>query len=186
MGTVLTYTPEKYMDKDVVLVEVQYRLGPLGWLSLNTDEVPGNAGLFDQIEGLKWTQKFVKYFGGNPNSVTIAGESAGSASVSTLLLVPQARGMFELKAFLLISLQHYCLIKGLFHRAIGQSGSILAPWALDRKPVESARRIAEIAGCTLDPYLALLECLRTIDAKNITNAYFDYMVRELITRLSRL
>jgi carboxylesterase type B len=106
LGSVLTYSAEKYMDKDVVLVEVQYRLGPLGWLSLNTDEVPGNAGLFDQIEGLKWTQKFVKYFGGNPNSVTIAGESAGSASVSTLLLAPQARGKFELLAFILISSQY--------------------------------------------------------------------------------
>jgi len=158
LGSVLTYSAEKYMDKDVVLVEVQYRLGPLGWLSLNTDEVPGNAGLFDQIEGLRWTQKFVKYFGGNPNSVTIAGESAGSASVSTLLLAPQARG--------------------LFHRAIGESGSILAPWALDRKPVEAARRIAEIAGCPLEPYLSLLECLRLIDAKNITNAYFDYMAED--------
>jgi carboxylesterase type B len=109
LGSVLTYSAEKYMDKDVVLVEVQYRLGPLGWLSLNTDEVPGNAGLFDQIEGLRWTQKFVKYFGGNPNSVTIAGESAGSASVSTLLLAPQARGRFTFQSFILISLQQYCL-----------------------------------------------------------------------------
>ena len=82
------------MDKDVVLVEVQYRLGPLGWLSLNTDEIPGNAGIFDQIEGLKWTRKFVKYFGGDPNCVTIAGESAGGASVSMLMLAPQARGSF--------------------------------------------------------------------------------------------
>ena len=82
------------MDKDVVLVEVQYRLGPLGWLSLNTDEIPGNAGIFDQIEGLKWTRKFVKYFGGDLNCVTIAGESAGGASVSMLMLAPQARGTF--------------------------------------------------------------------------------------------
>jgi carboxylesterase type B len=94
IGSVLTYSAEKFMDKDVVLVEVQYRLGPLGWLSLNTDEIPGNAGIFDQIEGLKWTRKFAKYFGGDPNCVTIAGESAGGASVSMLMLAPQARGTF--------------------------------------------------------------------------------------------
>ena len=81
------------MDQEVVLVEVQYRLGPLGFLSLDTDEVPGNAGIFDQIEGLRWTKKFIKFFGGDPDCVTIVGESAGSASVSLLLLAPQARGV---------------------------------------------------------------------------------------------
>ena len=80
------------MDRDIVLVEVQYRLGPLGFLSLNTDDIPGNAGMFDQIEGLRWVQKFIKYFGGDPNCVTLAGQSAGGASVTTLLLAPPARG----------------------------------------------------------------------------------------------
>ena len=88
------YGGDKYMDQDVVLVEVQYRLGPLGFLSLNTDEIPGNAGIFDQIEALRWTNQFIKYFGGDPNCVTIVGESAGSASVGLLLLAPQARGKF--------------------------------------------------------------------------------------------
>jgi carboxylesterase type B len=83
------------MDHDVVLVEVQYRLSALGWLSLDTDEVPGNAGLFEMIEGLRWVQKHIKNFGGDPNRVTIFGESAGAASVSALLLTPQARGSFK-------------------------------------------------------------------------------------------
>ena len=69
----------------------------LGFLSLNTDEIPGNAGIFDQIEGLRWVQKFIKYFGGDPNCVTIVGESAGSASVSLLLLAPQAKGNISRK-----------------------------------------------------------------------------------------
>ena len=59
---------------------------------MNTDEIPGNAGLFDQIEGLRWVKKNIKYFGGDPNCVTIVGESAGSASVALLLLAPQAQG----------------------------------------------------------------------------------------------
>lgn len=80
------------MDKDVVMVSVQYRLGPLGWLSLDTDDIPGNAGIFDQIEGLRWVQQFIKYFGGDPNCVTVSGESAGAMSSSMILLAPQTRG----------------------------------------------------------------------------------------------
>jgi len=61
---------------------------------LDTDEIPGNAGIFDQIEALRWVQKYITHFGGDPAKVTIAGESAGSASVSLLLLAPQAKGLF--------------------------------------------------------------------------------------------
>ena len=59
---------------------------------MDTDEIPGNAGIFDQIEALRWVQKYITSFGGDPEKVTIAGESAGSASVSLLLLAPQAKG----------------------------------------------------------------------------------------------
>jgi carboxylesterase type B len=54
--------------------------------------VPGNAAIFDQIEALRWVNKFVEHFGGDPNQITIVGESAGSASVTLLLLAPQTRG----------------------------------------------------------------------------------------------
>ena len=59
---------------------------------MDTDEVPGNAGMFDQIEGLRWVQKFIKYFGGDPNKVTIMGQSAGGASVGFLMVAPQTQG----------------------------------------------------------------------------------------------
>ena len=64
----------------------------LGFLSFDTDEVPGNAAIFDQIEALRWVNKNIRAFGGDPNQVTIAGESAGSASVTLLMLAPQAKG----------------------------------------------------------------------------------------------
>ena len=63
-----------------------------GFLSFETDEVPGNAGIFDQIEALRWVNKNIRAFGGDPNRITIAGESAGSVSVTLLLLAPQAKG----------------------------------------------------------------------------------------------
>ncbi len=75
-----------------LILELFVIFSPKGFLSFDTDDVPGNAGIFDQVEALRWVNKYVEYFGGDPNEITIAGESAGSASVSLLLLAPQARG----------------------------------------------------------------------------------------------
>lgn len=160
-GQALEYMPGRFMEEDVVLVVIQYRLGPLGFLSFDTDEVPGNAGIFDQIESLHWVQKHIKYFGGNKEKVTIAGESAGSASVSILLLAKQA--------------------KGLFHAAIGESGSVLAEWAVDRdgRGKKASTRVAEIAGCPLEPYSELLNCVRHLDAQNLTDAYGEFRKEDL-------
>ena len=64
----------------------------LGFLSLDVADMPGNAGIYDMIESLRWIQKHIASFGGNPDDVTIFGESAGGASVGLLLLCQQARG----------------------------------------------------------------------------------------------
>lgn len=94
--------------KGVVLVTINYRLGPFGYLAHpalsaeSEDGVSGNYGVLDQIHALRWLRENVALFGGDPNRVTIFGESAGSWSVNVLQASPLARG--------------------LFHRAIGQSG----------------------------------------------------------------
>ena len=68
--------------------------------------------------------------------------------------------------------------KGLFHRAIGESGSVLAEWAIDRigRGKEGSLKIAEIAGCPLEPYQDLLSCVQNIDADLLTSAYRQYAV----------
>jgi carboxylesterase type B len=66
-------------------------IGEIGYLSLNTEEIPGNAGMADQVEALRWVQKFIHIFGGDKTKVTIVGESAGAASVGFLLLAPQSK-----------------------------------------------------------------------------------------------
>ncbi|MGN6374093.1 MAG: carboxylesterase/lipase family protein [Sphingomonas sp.] len=87
-------------DKGVVLVAIQYRLGILGFLShrgLAKEQggASGNYGLMDQIAALKWVQANIARFGGDPDNVTIFGESAGSQDVSLLLASPETKGLFE-------------------------------------------------------------------------------------------
>ena len=106
-GKFSDYGPDRLLKgNDIVMVSINYRVGLLGFLSLGSAEVPGNMGLLDQVMALKWIQRNIKNFGGDPNMITIAGESAGSYSVIYHMLSP--------------------LSKGLFHRAIAQSGTPLS------------------------------------------------------------
>jgi para-nitrobenzyl esterase len=102
------YNGKNLAKKGVVVVTINYRLGPLGFLvhpllsKESAHGTSGNYGLLDQIAALKWVQKNIAAFGGNPDRVTIFGQSAGSRSVSLLMMSP--------------------LSAGLFHRAIAESG----------------------------------------------------------------
>lgn len=82
---------------DVVVVTVNYRLGALGYLHLahRAEDAPGNLGLRDQLAALEWVRENIAAFGGNPDGVTLFGESAGAMSVGTLLGTPRARGLFS-------------------------------------------------------------------------------------------
>ena len=87
----------------LVIVTVQYRLGPLGWMrnaALRADaasdaERSGNFATLDLVRSLEWVRDNIAAFGGDPHRVTIFGESAGAANVYTLLLAPQAKGLFQ-------------------------------------------------------------------------------------------
>lgn len=79
---------------DVVVVAINYRLGTLGFLALDDGETNGNYGLADQITALEWVHLNIKDFGGDPDRITIFGQSAGAGSVRALLASPKARGKF--------------------------------------------------------------------------------------------
>lgn len=89
------YGPDFLIEKDVVVVAMNYRLGALGFLSLNHANCTGNAGLKDQLLALKWVQKNIKNFGGDPRKVTIFGESSGAVSVQLHKLSGASKGLFR-------------------------------------------------------------------------------------------
>lgn len=122
-GNAFLYGPDYLLPENIVIVTFNYRLGALGFLNTGTADAPGNAGLKDQLLALKWVRDNIEFFGGDPKEVTIAGQSAGSASVHYMLLSP--------------------LTKGLFKRAIAQSGVALNPWAITDIPNERAFRLGK-------------------------------------------
>ena len=83
------------MDYNAILVTVNYRLGPLGFLTLENDSMPGNLGLHDQILALQWVNDHIDKFGGDSQKITIFGESAGAMAVMYLLLSHQTQGLFS-------------------------------------------------------------------------------------------
>ena len=89
------YMPHYLIDEGVVLVRINYRLGPLGFLSLGSPSVSGNQGIRDMILALEWVQENIIHFGGDPEKVTIFGESAGGWAVFNLMVSPGAAGLFR-------------------------------------------------------------------------------------------
>ena len=88
-----------FLADGIVLVTLNYRLGPLGFLYLD-DDFPGaaetgNLAMLDQLAGLRWVRENIAAFGGDPDNVTVFGESAGGTSVAMLLAMPSATGMFH-------------------------------------------------------------------------------------------
>ncbi|XP_027953218.1 carboxylesterase 3-like isoform X4 [Eumetopias jubatus] len=135
---------------DVVVVTVQYRLGFLGFLSTGDEHAPGNWGFLDVVAALNWVQGNISPFGGDLNSVTILGASAGACIVSALVLSP--------------------LAAGLFHRAIAQSGIVTMPTLMDSNPRVLAQSFADSLGCSSASSAEMLQCLRqTANKEQILN-----------------
>ncbi|WP_041436584.1 carboxylesterase/lipase family protein [Thermus oshimai] len=94
------YRGHRLAEEGVLAVAPNYRLGPLGFLALPALEAEdpkavGNYGLLDLLEALRFVQRYIRHFGGDPNNVTLFGESAGGMLVCTLLATPEARGLFH-------------------------------------------------------------------------------------------
>ncbi|EHB05378.1 Carboxylesterase 2, partial [Heterocephalus glaber] len=96
LGTASSYDGSKLAaSENVVVVTIQYRLGVLGFFSTEDQHATGNWGFLDQVAALRWVQENIAHFGGNPDRVTIFGQSAGGVSVSSLVLSPMSQGLFH-------------------------------------------------------------------------------------------
>jgi len=89
------YVPTPLIKEDVVVVSVNYRLGALGFMTFGNDVAPGNLGIRDQIEALKWVKRHIIHFGGDPTMITVFGQSAGGVSSNALIMSPKTRGMIN-------------------------------------------------------------------------------------------
>ncbi len=130
-------------QSDIILVTVGYRTGLMGFVDLSYleggEDFPDapNLGLLDQIEALRWVQKNISAFGGDPDNVTIFGESAGGGSASLLPIIPQA--------------------KGLFRRAIAESGSVVLTFSKEECRDFTRRLIREAGTKKMSDLMALSE-----------------------------
>nr|XP_042133463.1 acylcarnitine hydrolase-like isoform X3 [Peromyscus maniculatus bairdii] len=133
--------------EDVVVVTVQYRLGILGFFSTGDEHARGNWGYLDQVAALHWVQKNIAHFGGNPDQVTIFGESAGGTSVSSHVVSPMS--------------------KGLFQRAIMESGVALMPDLISNNSEAVYTMVANSSGCEAVDSESLVHCLRNKSEEEI-------------------
>lgn len=161
-GAANHHPPNYLLEEDVVLVVPQYRLGAFGFLSTMSASIPGNAALLDCVLALNWVQSHITNFGGDPNRVTIFGQSAGAGIVSGLILSPSVPD-------------------SLFHGAIMQSGSAFGSWVVDERPEQNARDIARLGGCNENATLAQVNnCLMEMNVKTLVTAFTTHKVRFLL------
>ncbi|XP_011498519.1 PREDICTED: acetylcholinesterase [Ceratosolen solmsi marchali] len=146
-------------QSDTIVAAMQYRVGAFGFLYLSQyfeddGEAPGNMGLWDQAMALQWLKDNAKVLGGDPNRITIFGESAGGGSVSLHLMSPVTRGLVR--------------------RGILQSGTLNAPWSY--MSAEKANEVAQILvqDCNCNSSMLeenatrVMECMKSVDAKTIS------------------
>ncbi|KAG4072767.1 hypothetical protein HA402_005244 [Bradysia odoriphaga] len=141
------YGPDFFINEDVVLVTLNYRLGVFGFMSLGTPEYSGNMGLKDQNLAIKWIKNNIEQFGGDPDKITVFGHSAGACSTHYHVLSSKSNSLFK--------------------RAIAMSGSALNIWShyVPREHMLHMFMIANMAGQRLSTSKDLIEFINTVDAK---------------------
>ncbi|XP_012251342.2 esterase E4-like [Athalia rosae] len=159
-GGSAAFSPKYLLDQNIVLITPNYRLGVLGFLSTGDKYAPGNYGLKDMTLALKWVQQNVAEFGGDPEKVTICGQSTGAGTVELLTLSKST--------------------KGLFRSYITTSGSAFSIRSF--RPiatyVKRANQLGTFLGCPTGSSVLLIRCLKKLDASTIVNTKHLFYVWE--------
>ncbi|CAK1548591.1 unnamed protein product [Leptosia nina] len=135
----------------IVVITFNYRLGAHGFLCLGTEDVPGNAGMKDQVALLRWVKDNIERFGGNPEDITISGYSAGSSSVDLLMLSKTTDGLFQ--------------------RVIPESGANTAAFSIQSDPIKNAKEYAKLINFTnVEDFKALEEFFKTVPYDKLSSA----------------
>uniref|UniRef100_A0A0A9X8C1 Carboxylic ester hydrolase n=2 Tax=Lygus hesperus TaxID=30085 RepID=A0A0A9X8C1_LYGHE len=151
------------MDEDVILVAIHYRVNFFGFMTLGDTIFPGNFGLKDQLTALRWVKKNIASFGGDPNSVTLFGQSSGGECVHQLLRSPLVEK------------------EGLATRGVSDSGTINhmnSPMDAD-KARENTLNIIRGVGCDRSCSEEIRKCLQTVDAATLMEVYMDNYPTEI-------
>lgn len=148
------------MDVDIIVVSINYRLGPFGFLSTEDEYIPGNMGLKDQSLALKWVHKNIKYFGGDRNKITLMGVSSGGASVHYHYMSPMS--------------------KGLFQNGISFSSSATCPSKHTENSREKSKKLADSMNCPTESIPDMVSCLKSVSALSLARATRHFMVRLII------
>lgn len=141
---------EVIVRENVILVAFNYRIGIYGFLNLHTPDIPGNAGLRDQLAAFQWIKRNIAAFGGNSNDITLFGESAGAASIEF--------HMFS------------GLADGLFHRVIMESGTAFSDWSISEANETIVQRIAMKLGLHTNDKEIAIDYLKRVDTQEVINA----------------
>ncbi|XP_022818359.1 juvenile hormone esterase-like [Spodoptera litura] len=148
-GSAQEYGGEHLIKHGIIVVTVNYRLGPYGFMCLNDAAVPGNQGLKDQIGALRWVRKNIEFFGGDPTKVTIAGQSYGGGAVDLHL---------------------YSKYETLFEKVIIQSGSLYTPGFYGNRDHDAAIKLAHQLGFRVANTREALEALGKENPVLVMNA----------------
>ncbi|CAN7999492.1 unnamed protein product [Ixodes hexagonus] len=154
-SALFVYDPANFVAlSDVVFVTFNYRLGILGFLALETPELPGNMGLWDQNLVLKWVRDNIAGFGGDPDEVTLGGQSAGAVSVGLHAAAPPSQGLF--KKLILQSGTPQSMILGISYRGVNKFTSIAGALGCYNPRLDLNKQLDEV-----------MACLRKVDARFI-------------------
>ncbi|XP_053605942.1 carboxylesterase 5A [Plodia interpunctella] len=148
-GSASPYGGKHLTQEDTLLVVPQYRLGSLGYITNGEREASGNAGLYDLLIAMTWVKDYIEFFGGDPTRVVIMGQGSGASTASLLALSTEGRTATGVAAL---------------------SGTPLSPGAVQSKPEDHAKQIANRTNCPPEPVERFILCLRKLPVETIIKA----------------